>query len=34
MEEEQYELCLSCNGAGEDKYEQICRTCKGKGVMK
>ena len=26
------ELCDVCNGAGEDRYEQRCRFCRGKGV--
>ena len=32
-EEEQQILCDSCNGAGEDRYEQTCRWCRGKGIQ-
>jgi len=31
-EEEQRVLCSMCNGAGEDRYEQRCRWCRGRGV--
>ena len=32
-DEDQKELCDACNGAGEDRYEQRCRFCRGKGVI-
>lgn len=32
-EEEQREICDACNGAGEDRYEQSCRFCRGRGVL-
>jgi hypothetical protein len=31
-EEEQRVLCSMCNGAGEDRYEQRCHWCRGRGV--
>ena len=32
VEEPERVLCDSCNGAGEDRYEQTCRWCRGKGI--
>jgi DnaJ-class molecular chaperone len=31
--EREYDVCLSCDGIGEDENEKKCKTCGGCGVM-